>query len=111
MRAALAWVMTNYNAPMTSDPLPGPALGGGAPVFSAFSILAVIMAVLAIFNVVGAGLGFFLAIGAIIFGVLGMLVALLPSRRGGIVSFFAIGAGVLAVLIAIIRLVGHAANV
>jgi hypothetical protein len=78
---------------------------GGAPVFSAFSIIAVLAAVGALF-VNGGGLTLLLAIVAIIFGLLGMVVAFLPSRRGGIMSFIAVGVGLLAVIIAIVRLVG-----
>ena len=100
--------MTDYNNPLGTSPL---VRSGGSPVFSAFSILAVVCALFALFNVVGAGLSFFLAIAAIGFGLLGMIVALLPSRRGGIVSFLAAGLGLLGVVIAIFRLLGsHPAN-
>ncbi|MDB5325804.1 MAG: hypothetical protein JWM57_1373 [Phycisphaerales bacterium] len=97
--------MTNYNSPV-GDPLPA-RVGGGAPAFSAVSILAVICAFLALFNVLGSGLGFILAIAAVILGGIGMLAAILPGTRGGIISFIAIGAGLLAVVIALFRLLGH----
>lgn len=97
--------MTDYNNPLSTGS--GPLVrSGGAPVFSAFSIIAVIAALLALFVVHGPGLGFLLAIAAIVFGLLGMVVAFLPSRRGGIMSFIAVGAGLLAVIVAIVRLVG-----
>ena len=97
--------MTDYNNPLGTSST-SLSRSGGAPVFSAFSIIAVIAALLALFVVKGAGLGFLLAIAAIIFGLLGMAVAFLPSRRGGIMSFIAVGAGLLAVIVAIVRLVG-----
>ena len=97
--------MTNYNAPLGGGSLP--VRSGGAPVFSAFSIIAIICAVAAMF--VNSGLlTLLLAAGAVIFGLLGLAVAFLPSRRGGIMSFFAIGVGLIAVIIAVIRLISHA---
>lgn len=93
--------MTDYNNPGVGSPLPV-RTGGAAPVFSAFSIIGVILALITF--VVTPGLAFFAAIGAIIFGLLGMFVAFLPSRRGGILSFIAVGIGLLAVVIALFRL-------
>ena len=75
---------------------------GGAS-FSIPSIIAVVSAITSFF--VGSGLGFVLAIAAIIFGAIGALLALSPARRGGIVSIFSIGAGVLAVIASILRLI------
>lgn len=99
--------MTNYNAPYAGDPLPSGPIRGSGPTFSAVSILAVICAFLALFNVLGAALGFVLAIAAVILGGIGMLAAILPGTRGGIVSFIAAGAGVLAIIVAVFRLLGH----
>jgi hypothetical protein len=100
--------MTNYNAPYAGDPLPsGPVRGSTGPAFSAVSILAVISGLLALTNAIGFGLIF--AILAIVLGAVGMLAAVLPGTRGGILSFLAVGAGLLGIIIGVIRLIGHLA--
>ena len=73
------------------------------PVFSIPSILAAICAV-ASFGV-GAGGGFVLAILAIILGGFGVLLALAPQTRGGIVSVISILAGAIGIIAAVLKLV------
>ena len=80
-----------------------------APHFSIPAILAVIAAFIS-FGTHSAALGFFMAIIAILLGVVGFLIAFLPGVRGGIVSFISIGAGLLGIIVAIARLIGHAGN-
>lgn len=86
--------MTTYN---TIDRPAAP------PAFSIPSILAIIAAILSF--TVGAGAQFLLAIAAAVLGVIGVALALLPHRRGGIISLLSIGLGALALLIAIIRMI------
>jgi hypothetical protein len=70
--------------------------------FSIFSILALICAVLSFVSSGGLGLIFgVIAIGA---GMLGVLLALLPSRRGGLISLFSVLAGFVGIGVAIARL-------
>jgi len=71
--------------------------------FSIPSILAVICAFASFFVSAGAGLA--LAVVAIVLGVLGFVVAMLPGVRGGLTSVIAILAGVLGIVVSIIRLV------
>ena len=97
--------MTNYNAPLGDTALPVRA--GPHPAFSGASILAIVCALLALFNVLGGAIGFILAILAVVLGAVGMLSAILPGTRGGIISFLAVGAGLLAIVIALFRLLGH----
>jgi hypothetical protein len=52
---------------------------------------------------VSPGLGFVLAIVAIIFGVIGILLSLSPSVRGGFVSILSLIAGAIGVVVATIR--------
>ena len=73
------------------------------PSFSLFSIAAVVCAVLS-FASAGA-LGLLLAGIAILAGVLGAVVALLPGTRGGFVSFFAVVAGFVGIGAAIYKLI------
>ncbi|MBX3739480.1 MAG: hypothetical protein KF712_00710 [Akkermansiaceae bacterium] len=55
--------------------------------------------------VVGNGFLVFLLAGvAIIFGLLGIILSLAPSVRGGIVSFLGIGAGLIGVIMAMVKL-------
>ena len=71
--------------------------------FSLPSIIALIAAI-SIF-VVNNGFGVFLLAGiAIVFGLLGLVLSLAPSVRGGIVSFLGIGAGLIGVIIAVVKL-------
>ena len=74
-----------------------------SPAFSLPSIIAIVAAIASFF--VGAGWGFILAIVAIIFGLIGALLAVSPNVRGGIVSIFSILAGVIGIVAAIIKLV------
>lgn len=71
--------------------------------FSLVSILAIVAAIASFF--VGAGLGFFLAIAAIVLGAIGAIMAIMPGVRGGIMSVFAVLAGVIGIVAAIVRLV------
>lgn len=75
------------------------------PHFSIVSILAVIAAVVSLRS--GAGVGFMMAVIAIVLGVLGFGIALLPGVRGGLVSLVCIFAGALGIVVAIFRLLGH----
>lgn len=71
--------------------------------FSIPSIIALIAGI----GVFFAGNGFlvFLLAGlAILMGVLGMLISLSPRARGGIVSFFGVGAGLIGVIMAAVKL-------
>jgi hypothetical protein len=71
--------------------------------FTAPSLIAIVAAVGSF--MVGAGLGFLLAIVAIIAGGIGVLLSLSPSARGGIISFIAIIAGAIGILAAVVRLI------
>ena len=68
--------------------------------FSIPSILAALCAVLSFFT---GGWGFFLAVAAIILGLIGLVFAFLPSVRGGVISFLAIGAGLLGLVVALLK--------
>lgn len=71
---------------------------------AAFSIPSILSVVAAIFSFrAEAVMGFFLAGIAIILGLVGILLALSPSKRGGIFSLFGVGAGVIGVIAAIIK--------
>jgi hypothetical protein len=54
---------------------------------------------------VGAFWGLILAIVAIVFGFLGIVLALLPRVRGGIVSTFALFAGLVGIVLAVFKAV------
>jgi len=73
------------------------------PAFSIPSILAMICAVASF--AVGAGLGFVLAILAIILGGIGVMLAMLPQTRGGIASVISILAGAIGIIAAVFKLV------
>ncbi len=75
--------------------------GQTKPHFSIPSIIAIGCAIASLF--VGPGMGFILAIIAIIFGVIGFLVALSPSVRGGVMSIFSLLIAAVAIVIAIIK--------
>lgn len=75
---------------------------GNRATFSIPSIIAVICAVLSFFDT---GFGFVFAILAIIFGVIGALIAVSPSRRGGIMSIIAVVLGILAAIVSILGLI------
>ena len=74
-----------------------------SPAFSLPSIIAIVAAIASFF--VGAGWGFTLAIVAIVAGLIGALLALSPSIRGGIISVFSVVAGVIGIVAAVIKLV------
>jgi hypothetical protein len=71
--------------------------------FSIPSLVALVAAIL-IFVVGNGFLVFLLAGVAIIFGLLGIVLSLSPSVRGGMVSFLGIGAGVIGVIMALVKL-------
>jgi hypothetical protein len=69
--------------------------------FSIPSIIAIIAAIISF--PVGAFFGFLLAIIAVIFGAIGIVLSLSPRVRGGIVSTLAIFAGMLGILAALVK--------
>lgn len=69
--------------------------------FSIASILAVLAAIFSFTS--GAILGLILALVAIFFGLIGVVMALAPSRRGGIASTFAVIAGVVGIVAALVK--------
>ena len=71
--------------------------------FSIPSIIALLAAVGSFMN--GAILGMILAEVAIVFGILGVLLSLAPSKRGGVISTFGICAGVIGIIAAVIKAV------
>jgi hypothetical protein len=75
---------------------------GSAPAFSIPSILAIICAVL---SFVTGGWGVFLAIAAIILGIIGVLLALSPRVRGGLMSIMSVVAGLLGIVVALFKVV------
>ncbi len=73
------------------------------PVYSLPSILAIISAICSFrFGALG---GFMLAIGAILFGLLGVVIGMMPTRRGAILSIFSIFLGVIGIVAAIFKLI------
>jgi hypothetical protein len=74
-----------------------------APAFSIPSIIAIICAIASF--MVGAGLGFILAILAIVAGLIGVLLSLSPRVRGGMISIFSVVAGVIGIVAAVFKLV------
>ncbi len=73
------------------------------PHFSIPSLIAIGAAIASFF--VGALGGFILALIAIAFGVLGVLLSLAPSVRGGFISIFSMLIGAVAIIVAIIKAV------
>lgn len=71
------------------------------PHFSIPSLMAIGAAIGSFF--VSAGAGFFLALAAIVFGVIGFILALSPSVRGGILSFVSLILASIGIVVAIIR--------
>ena len=69
--------------------------------FSIPSILAIVAAIASF--MVGATFGMILAIIVIIFGIIGVLISLSAKKRGGIVSFASVGAGIIRIIAAIIK--------
>ena len=74
-----------------------------APSFSIPAILAIVCAIGSFMT--GAALGMVLAILAIVFGVIGILLSLSPRVRGGVVSVFSVLAGVIGIVAAVIKLI------
>ncbi len=72
------------------------------PSFSIPSIIAIICMVLSFFT---GGWGLFLAIAAIIFGIIGGLMALSPSVRGGMISIISIVLGLLAIIVSFFKII------
>lgn len=72
-------------------------------VFSIPSILAVLAAIFSF--KAGAFFGLVLAGVAIVFGLIGVLLALSPSRRGGIFSLFGVVGGLVGIIAAVIKAV------
>ena len=69
--------------------------------FSIASVLAIICAIFSFTS--GAILGLILALMAILFGLIGVILALSPSRRGGFASTFAVLAGVVGIVAAVVK--------
>lgn len=72
------------------------------PEYSLPSLLAIGAAIASFFF--GAMLGFLLAVAAIVLGVVGMLLAVSPSIRGGIISIISVLAGLLGIVAAVFKL-------
>jgi len=72
------------------------------PAYSIPSILAIVCAIGSF--MAGAGLGMLLAILAIVFGAIGVLLSLSPRVRGGMMSIFSVLAGVIGIIAAVLKL-------
>ena len=86
--------------------------GGGIerrvnPTFSIPSILAILCAIGSFF-VSGAGTMILLAILAALFGVIGVVIAILPGKRGGLISTLSIVISAIALIVAVVRIINHA---
>ena len=79
------------------------AVAPSKPQFSIPSIIAVVAAIASFF--VSAGTGLILAIVAIISGIIGFLLALAPSVRGGLTSMFSLVLAAIGIIAAIIKAV------
>jgi hypothetical protein len=71
--------------------------------FSIPSIIALVAAVLSFMT--GALLGFILALVAIVFGLIGVMLSLSPRTRGGVMSVFSLIAGGIGLVAAVIKAV------
>ena len=80
-------------------------VSAGRPAFSIPSIIAIAAAIGSFF--VGAGLGMLLAIVAIAAGAIGLLLALSPRVRGGIMSVVSILFGLVGIIAAVIKIFVH----
>ena len=69
--------------------------------FSIPSIIAIVAAVLSFMT--GAFLGFILAVVAIVFGLIGVMMSLSPSVRGGMTSTLSLMAGAIGLIAAVIK--------
>jgi len=76
--------------------------------FSIPSIISVIAAIWSFYQ--GAIGGLILAIVAIVFGILGVVLSLSPAKRGGVASTFGIAAGGIAVVAAVIKAIMWVTN-
>ncbi len=75
--------------------------GTTRPHFSIPSIIAIVAAILSFFT--SAGWGFALAIVAIVFGFIGVMLSFSPNVRGGVVSVVSLVVGGIAFVLAIIK--------
>jgi hypothetical protein len=73
------------------------------PAFSIPSILALLCAIGSFMT--GAGIGFVLAILAIIFGGVGVMLAITPQTRGGVMSIVSILLGAIGIIAAVVKLI------
>ena len=80
----------------------GRPAGAGRPAFSIPSIIAIAAAIGSFF--VGAGLGMLLAIIAIAAGAIGLVLALSPRVRGGMMSVVSIVFGLVGIIAAVIKI-------
>jgi len=72
--------------------------------YSVPSVIAIAAAIGSLFS--GAMWGFILALIAIVFGIIGFMLSLSPSRRGGVVSLFSIVVAGIGIVVALFRLLG-----
>ena len=70
---------------------------------STASAIAIVCAIASFMT--GAGIGFILAIVAIVAGLVGVLLSLSPRVRGGMISIFSVIAGVIGIVAAVLKLV------
>lgn len=78
------------------------------PTFSLPSILAIVCAIGSF--MVAPGWQLVLAILAAVFGIVGFLVSLSPAKRGGIISVLSIAIAAIALITAVIRIIGYVAR-
>jgi hypothetical protein len=100
--ALTASATPGYRLAMADDLAYRSTASSGAK-FSIPSIIAIICAIASWF--VGAGLSILLAIVAIVFGLIGVVMSIHPARRGGTTSIFAVLLGALALVVSIIALI------
>lgn len=81
---------------------PRPAGSREKPSFSIPSIVAIGLVIVSYFF---EGLDWVFAVGAIIFGIIGAVMALSPSVRGGIISILAIVLAVLSIIASIFQII------
>ncbi len=74
------------------------------PHFSIPSLIAIGAAIASFF--VGAAGGFILAIVAIVFGIIGVLLSMAPSVRGGFISVFSLILAAIGIVVAMIKAIG-----
>lgn len=75
-----------------------------SPTFSVPSLISLGASILILFVVKGGFAIFLLAGVAIIFGLIGLVLSLSPKVRGGFTSFIGIGAGLIGLIIAVVKL-------